>query len=339
MVTRARWRALGTTAELLVLGDAAQLARARLAVEESLRHVDLACSRFRADSELTRLNEADGAPQPASALLLEAVELALRAARSTDGDVDPTLGRALEAAGYDCDWELIADEDEDLASLEPREPLGPLGPPGPLPVRARVRVRGRRRWSAIRVDRAGATIQLPRGVKLDLGATAKAWAADRAVATAAAAAGCGALVNLGGDLAATGPSPLRGWSVHVTDDHRDGPDAPGQTVTIRTGGLATSSTTVRRWRRDGRQMHHIIDPATQAPSHSPWRTVSVAAASCADANIAATAAIVRGHGAPRWLAELGLPARLVGHDGSVVAVAGWPHERQELDVRLQVAAA
>jgi thiamine biosynthesis lipoprotein len=192
----------------------------------------------------------------------------------------------------------------------------------------RVRATGRRRWSAVRVDRARATIQLPPGVELDLGATAKAWAADRAAAAAVGAAGCGALVSLGGDLATAGGAPSDGWSVHVTDDHRAALDAPGQTVSIATGGLATSSTTVRRWRRQGRQMHHILDPATRMPSRSPWRTVSVAAATCAEANIAATAAIVRGASAPRWLAELGLPARLVAHNGHVVAVAGWPSEQE-----------
>ncbi len=320
MVTRARWQALGTTAELLVLGDATRLARARVTVEELLRQIDLACSRFRVDSELTRVNEADGAPQRVSALLLEAVELALWAARSTDGDVDPTLGRALEAAGYDCDWGLVAAGDAAAGDDH--------GARAPHSVRPLVRAIGRRRWSTVRVDRRRATVQLPRGVKLDLGATAKAWAADRAAVAAAAVAECGVLVSLGGDLATAGCSPRLGWNVHVTDDHRDGPDAPGQTVTIAAGGLATSSTTVRRWLRDGRQMHHIIDPATEVPARSPWRTVSVAAASCADANIAATAAIVRGQSAPRWLAELGLPARLVGRDGSVVAVAGWPCERE-----------
>jgi thiamine biosynthesis lipoprotein len=170
------------------------------------------------------------------------------------------------------------------------------------------------------------TIQLPRGVKLDLGATAKAWAADRAAAAARAASGCGVLVSLGGDIATSGACPAGGWRVHVTDDHRDGPDAPGQTIAIGGGGLATSSTFVRRWRRNGQQMHHIVDPATGDPASTPWRTVSVAAASCAEANIAATAAIVRGERALAWLAELGLPARLVARDGAVSTVGSWPAE-------------
>jgi thiamine biosynthesis lipoprotein len=178
----------------------------------------------------------------------------------------------------------------------------------------------------VSLDRAAGAIALPAGVRLDLGATAKAWAADRAAAAAARAAGCGALVSLGGDVATAGGAPEGGWRIHVTDDHRSGPSAPGQTVSIEGGGLATSSTAVRRWRHDGHTMHHILDPRTGSPARGPWRTVSIAAASCADANIASTAALIRGARAPRWLAELGLPARLVDCGGAVRVLAGWPSQ-------------
>ncbi|HEV3094245.1 MAG TPA: FAD:protein FMN transferase [Solirubrobacteraceae bacterium] len=318
---RARWQALGTSAELLVRGDERELALARTAVERWLEKVDLACSRFRADSELSHLNAAGGRAVSVSSTLIEATQLALRAARLTDGDVDPTLGEALERAGYDRDWALIQ-ADPDRAAPAPR-----------------VRMRRRPRWSQVRVDAARGTLSLPCGVKLDLGATAKAWAADRAADAARAACGRGVLVSLGGDIATCGDCPPAGWRVHVTDDHRDGPNSPGQTVTIRGGGLATSSTAVRRWRLadrgsrrspiGGESMHHIIDPATGAPAHTPWRTVSVAAASCADANIAATAAIVRGERAAAWLSQAGLPARLVANDGETTAVGAWPEERED----------
>jgi thiamine biosynthesis lipoprotein len=161
---------------------------------------------------------------------------------------------------------------------------------------------------------------------LDLGATAKAFAADRAASRAASATGCGVLVGLGGDIAVSGPVRPGGWRIRVSDDHRAGPSEPGQAVTITEGGLATSSSTVRRWRRGGRWLHHIMDPATGAPAGSHWRTVSVAAASCLDANAAATAAMVKGRGADDWLADRALPARLVRLDGTVVTVAGWPSD-------------
>jgi thiamine biosynthesis lipoprotein len=114
--------------------------------------------------------------------------------------------------------------------------------------------------------------------------------------------------------------------VRVTDDHASGPEADGQTVLVQSGGLATSSTTVRRWARGGQELHHVLDPRTGRPAEEVWRTVSVAAASCVDANIASTAAIIRGERAPAWLESLGLPARLVLPEGSVVRVGGWPAE-------------
>jgi FAD:protein FMN transferase len=300
----ATWRALGTTAAVMT-DRVAALPAARAAVARELDAIDRSCSRFRADSEICRVNAANGRRTVASPLLVEAVLTALRAARLTDGDVDPTIGGALVLAGYDRDFEAIR------ASARP---LKAVRAPG---------------WRVVEVDTEAATIRVPAGVVLDLGASAKALAADRGARHAAQAAGCGVLVNLGGDLACAGPPPDGGWRVRVTDDHAAPPDAPGETVLVTMGALATSSTTVRRWRRGGVTVHHIIDPSTGASAAGPWRTVSVAAATCVDANTAATAAIVRCEGAIAWLEELGLPARLCRHDGSVVRLAGWPEPRGE----------
>ncbi|MGC2374334.1 MAG: FAD:protein FMN transferase [Solirubrobacteraceae bacterium] len=335
VATRARWRALGTSAEMVV-SDGEALERARSIVERELERIDRACSRFREDSDLTRVNAQAGRTIQVSPLLIEATELALRAAELTDGDVDPTIGVAIELAGYDRDWRLLArppaERRSDVPSgaptavEAPRTGLGPHEdrPKGEDALRVIATVRAG--WERVELDRERATLKIPRGVKLDLGATAKAWAADRASGAVHEETGCGVLVSLGGDISTAGDAPRGGWSIHVTDDHRGGPDAPGQRISIASGGLATSSTTVRRWRHEGRTMHHIIDPTTGEPVASPWRTVSVAAADCADANIAATAAIVRGERAPRWLAELGLPARLVARNGEVVTVGQWPRE-------------
>jgi thiamine biosynthesis lipoprotein len=112
--------------------------------------------------------------------------------------------------------------------------------------------------------------------------------------------------------------------VRVTDDHRSDLSAPGQTVSIHDGGLATSSTSVRRWRHAGSTMHHIINPRSGTPVKATWRTVSVAAADCAQANVASTAAIVRAAAAPAWLNSLGLPARLVDWSGQITTVGRWP---------------
>ena len=121
-----------------------------------------------------------------------------------------------------------------------------------------------------------------------------------------------------------GPPPAGGWPIRVSDDHRDGDAGPVQDIVIESGGLATSSLVPRRWYHDGQAVHHIVDPRTGAPVSPRWRTASVAAADCAQANIAATAAIVLGDDAPGWLAGQGLPARLVAVDGSVHAFGDWP---------------
>jgi FAD:protein FMN transferase len=135
-------------------------------------------------------------------------------------------------------------------------------------------------------------------------------------------------VNLGGDIAVAGSAPAGGWPILVTDDHRAPSLADGQVVAIAAGGLATSSTTVRRWRTTGGMVHHVVDPRTGAPAAEVWRTVSVAAESCVAANTASTAAVVLGEEAPGWLLVRGLPARLVRPDGRVVTTGAWPHAEE-----------
>jgi thiamine biosynthesis lipoprotein len=291
----ASWPAIGTTVRVLVteaqrLGDAVEV------VATQLDQLDVAASRFRADSEVSTL--ASGRATRVSPLLLSLVRAALRAARLTGGAVDPTVGGSLAALGYDRDFTAV-----------------------PAVSGAALVVRPVPGWRSVEVDDAAGTVRVPAGVVLDLGATAKAYAADRAAADAASAAGCGVLVSLGGDVAVAGECPPAGWTVHLADDSATAPDLGLPSVRIRTGGLATSSTEVRRWRRGGVGLHHIVDPLTGLPADSPWRTVSVAAASCLDAQIAATATMVRGDG---WLSATGLPARLVATGGDVRTLGGWP---------------
>jgi thiamine biosynthesis lipoprotein len=304
--TSVRFAALGTTAGVAV-SDPAALAPARQTVERVIERFDETCSRFREDSELIALNASAGTPFRASPLLLEALEAALRAAHVTDGDVDPTVGEALIALGYDRDFEAI--RAGGTATLQIASVPG---------------------WQTVNVDHAARTICTARGVVLDLGATAKALCSDHAAAAASAAVEGGVLVSLGGDIAISGPGPGEGWRIRVTDDHRSDETAPGQWIALGTGGLATSSTTVRRWETDGGSAHHLLDPATGRPAEGPWRTVSVTAASCLDANIASTAAIVRGERAIEWLESQRLPARLVRTDGGVLHLAGWPAEGDDL---------
>jgi FAD:protein FMN transferase len=308
-----RFTALGTSAHLLVT-DPGAADRACALLAEELDAIDRACSRFRPDSELWRVNHACGRTTRISSLLAEAVAVALAAAKVTDGDVDPTCGRSLARLGYDRDFAAA------------RQNTSPLPQPA-VPAAG---------WQAVELDRERHEITVPGEVMLDLGATAKALAADRAAVRIAASLNCGTVVNLGGDIRAAGTPPDEGWRIGIVDDRgfdgaeagdrpaTPGPPAYDTVVAIHDGGLATSSTKVRAWSRGTRPLHHIVVPSTGMPADSCWRTVSVAAATCVDANTASTAAIIRSERAPGWLAGQRLPARLVGHGGVVVTVAGWP---------------
>jgi len=296
----ARLTALGTTVELITdpvaLGDALRI------LLDELGAIDEACSRFRPDSEVMRLRDAGGRWVPASLLFREALHAGIRAAAATGGDVDPTVGGSLEALGWDRDFAVVVSRGI-TTQIEAVPAAG---------------------WQRIEIDDDRERVRVPAGVTVDLGATAKALAADRAAEGGFRATGAGVVVNLGGDIAVAGPAPEGGWPILVADDHRAPLDADGDSVAIHVGGLATSSTTVRRWRTATATVHHIVDPRSGEPAAEVWRTVSVCAASCVDANTASTAAIVRGADALAWLQSLGLAARLVRADGRVVLTGDWP---------------
>jgi thiamine biosynthesis lipoprotein len=302
----ASFPALGTTATVALLSPAAlPAAQEQLAVW--LEAVDLACSRFRADSELVRANACAGSSVQVSPLLARFLRFALDAARMSEGRVDPTLGVQLREAGYDRTFALVRERDS--WRIAPKSERGLT-------------------WENVELDDVRHMLCVPPGVELDLGATAKALAADEAASAIAASCGTGVLVSLGGDLAVAGDGPPGGWPVLIADDHATSVSSAGPTVAITTGGLATSSTAVRRWQTDSGEAHHILDPHTCRPAVTPWRTVSVAAATCGAANVAATTAIILGDAALDWLAQQRLPARCVRQSGSVVTVGGWPAEVQ-----------
>lgn len=300
----ADWNAIGTTVRLAVT-DPARLAAGRELLAGYIAALDAACSRFRPDSELARAERRADTPVPVGEVLADAVAVALQAAEVTDGDLDPTMATELAALGYDRDFELVARD----------------GPPVPL------RLRIRPSWREIRLDPGSRRLTVPRGVRLDLGATAKARAADRAAAALSERLGCGVLVGLGGDIAVGGESPGGGWRIRVQDitGHPDDPPVgPSQLIAITAGGVSSSGIAARRWRRGGVMLHHILDPRTGLPAAPVWRTVSAVAGTAVMANIASTVAIIRGTGAPDWLASRGIAARLVAVDGSVRTVAAWP---------------
>lgn len=298
----AEWSALGCVTRLVVT-DRDVLWLAVQLLDDELTAIDRTCSRFRIDSELMQVRSARG-EVIVSPLFRDALAVALRAAEVTDGLVDPTLGASLAAFGYDRDFSSLPFD----------------GPLGRYPTGAAAT------WRDVRLEPDHRVLMVPSGVELDLGATAKALAADRAASRISRICDCGVLVSLGGDIAIAGSPPAGGWSVRVQETPgrlNDTPDGRWCNISLLGGALATSSVHHRRWKRGGRTYHHIIDPRTGRPAVSPWRTVSVAAATCVDANTASTAAILLGDQAPDWLHEHQLPAWLVAVDGAAVMVNGW----------------
>ncbi|MDR6621741.1 FAD:protein FMN transferase [Sinomonas atrocyanea] len=280
-----------TCACRVAVAEPSALPAALAGVQALLRRVDEAASSFRADSELALLQRAGGGT--ASPLLAHLVRAALDVAERSGGDVVPTLGRELATLGF--------------GTLDP----GALPAAGPRPAES---------WREITLE--GNELSVPRGVVLDLGATAKAAAADLAAHQVHDEIGTSVLVSLGGDIATAGRAA---WEVLV----QDLPGDPATQVSLG-GGWAMATSSIQK-RRRGAGVHHILDPWTALPAPAAWRSVTVAAPDCLSANMASTAAIVRGTGAVARLRELGLPARLVRHDGGVIELGGWPAPRRDID--------
>lgn len=299
--TFARWHALGTYA-FVATDDPHRLDQAERVARDVLAELDRTCSRFRADSDLSRANRRAGRWVQVGPMLAAATAVALEAAEDTDGLVDPCLGRVLVSLGYDAD----------LAVVHQRKHQVPR-----LPVRHRPDA-----WREVQVDLAGGLF-VPAGAALDLGATAKAWASDLVARVIVEELGCQVVVSLGGDVRVDGPGgACDGWPVVVTE--RPGDEESTETVHLGSGGLATSSTLARRWRSGGQVRHHVVDPRTGWPVEEVWRTVTTTGPTCTAANTASTAALVLGERALPWLASRGITARLVAADGSVRRTGAWP---------------
>lgn len=298
---RRDWTAWGLTASVVV-DDPTALDAAERTVRKLLDSVDRACSRFRDDSELSLLRGRLSHGVQVSPLLATLVASAIQAAELSGGDVDPTLGNELHALGYDHDFAAMATTGTSgLAVRMLRRPE-----PG---------------WT--RVSLRHRLLTVPDDLTIDLGASAKAVTADLAVQRIATGLGCAALVCLGGDIATAGEPRNSPWRVLVQDT----PGDPAQQVRLGGGwAIATSSTQKRRWVVDGRSVHHILDPRSGVPAQAVWRTTTVVARSCLQANAMSTAAVVRGRQAIGWLAGQGAPARLVDEHGRIFTTNGWPRD-------------
>jgi FAD:protein FMN transferase len=293
--------AIGTTATVVVQ-DPPRAEMAERILRAELAAIDEACSRFRSDSELQMVHAQAGRTVRVSALLFEALDVAYSVAERTHGAVDPTVGNAIATLGYDRDLEQVSERPP-----VPAEALGPVAG-----------------FMHVQLNRRQRTVRIPRGVRLDLGSSAKALVADRAATRIAGALGSGVLVNIGGDVAVAGLAPVDGWPVGIAVESSTPVDEVDQVVSVRHGGLASSSTSVRTWIAGARTVHHIIDPRTGDCVRPYWTLVSATGASCVDANALATASLIWGDRALLHLAEFDQAVRLVRHDGQRFFVGGWP---------------
>ena len=298
------WPAIGTHATVVVQRPD-HVEPAELILRAEIDVIDRACSRFRGDSELQMVHAEAGRPVRVSDVLFEALAVACTVAHRTAGAVDPTIGNAIERLGYDRDLSEVV--------RQPRSALLDLDP-----------VIG---YTHVQLDRGRRTVRIPRGVKLDLGSSAKALIADRSAARIADAVGAGALVSIGGDVAVAGEPPPEGWAVGIAVSSSRPAGEADQVVAIRRGGLASSSPSVRRWTVGDRQVHHILDPMTGDCVSPYWTLASATGASCVEANAVTTAALVWGHQALQRLPSFDQAVRLVRQDGRIFSLNGWPEER------------
>jgi len=273
VIARRAFRAMGTEIELLVEAEGAE--RELDAAEAELHRLEALLSRFRPDSELSRLNAAGALV--VSADTARVIELALAARARSGGRFDPTLHDALVAAGYDRSFERLGAH-EALQQTVAR--------PG---------------GGSVRVD--GLRVSLARGVKLDLGGIAKGYAAERAAETLACAGPC--LVNAGGDIAVRGGAWLIG-AEHLT-------------LELAYGGIATSGRDRRHWRRGGRELHHVIDPATGAPAETDLLRVTVVAPDAVEAEVRAKTLLLAGEAEA---VALDAAAVVVTADGRTLVTGG-----------------
>ncbi|MFN8485265.1 MAG: FAD:protein FMN transferase [Anaerolineae bacterium] len=264
------FRAMNCTMGAWVVTADTALAQDRLAaVEVFMRATEASLSRFRPESELSRLNTRAGKTVTVSRTLAEVLALALAGARETGGLYDPTILDALEAAGYDRSFETLGDDTRPAATVAPRQ----VG------------------WRDIQLDVAARSVQLPPGVRVDLGGIAKGWAADQAAAMLARVGPC--LVDAGGDIVARGqPVEWPAWPVGLADPRAADTDLALLMVADR--GVATSGTDYRRWRRGEKLQHHIIDPRTRQPADTDLLSVTVIAPSAARADLYAKVALILG---------------------------------------------
>ena len=292
------FHAMGTTVALLLPSAASE--QATQSVADLFATWEQALSRFRPDSELSRLNAQVGQPVVVSPLLLRVLTAALDAAEATQGIYDPTLLRQLIALGYDRSFDTLS---------------------GSVPATSTLVVGGGA-WRGIQIDRGKRLVMLPDGAQLDFGGIAKGMAVDAALDLLREHGVTAALVNAGGDLGMLGTPPaLDHWPVQTPT---------GEVVALRGGALATSGIGRRQWMQGGQRRHHLLDPRSGESARSGLWSVTVAADRCMQAEVAAKAALILGPAAGvNFLQQHRLSGLLIREDGTCSATGAWPQSARE----------
>ncbi len=273
------------------LGEIAERELA-LDMQHLFRETERRFSRFLPDSELARLNRADG-PIAVSGELLDLLVRARAHAIDTDGIFDADVGAAMRASGYDRSF-APGGLDRDTPPDAP-----PCASDG-----------------VIRIDEKHRRVARPPSVEIDLGGFLKGHTVDRAAALASVAV----IVDAGGDAVLRGAPPGDvGWTVEIEDPHD--PSRTIGTFVVRDRAIATSAANRRRWNRGTRVMHHLIDPRTRTPARTDLAQATVIAPTAEQADVMAKVAFILGADhAQRELTRRGLDAVLVMHDGTTRTV-------------------
>jgi thiamine biosynthesis lipoprotein len=271
------FRAMGSEIQALLDAEAPGTVPALTLVPDWFESWEQQLSRFRVDSELSRLNSSQGRPVMVSQELWEVVALALEAARQSQGLVTPTLLDALEGAGYDRSFDVLLKSADGQAKHDPGQPVALVMDTDP--------------GNAVIRDHQRRSIRLAGGVRLDLGGVAKGWAAHLAARRLSVHGP--ALVDAGGDIAISGPRETgEPWTISVANPFL--PEQDLQSLIVNSGGVATSGRDYRRWQRGGRWNHHILDPRTGRPAVTDVVSATVVAPTTSQAEVAAKVALILG---------------------------------------------
>ncbi len=236
---------------------------------EVLQHVpawveeyEAVLSRFRPQSELSRLNTRAGRWTETSAILFQALQKARYAAQLTNGLCNPLVLPALLAAGYTQSFRRgfspSTPQQDGVGSSEDTFSAPPIVPA----------------WSEIQVRRKRRLVKLPPNAKIDLGGTAKGWAAEQIAERLSAYGPC--LVDAGGDLVARGaPQGQPGWTIRIAEPGEEAEQPPLAAICVTDCAVATSGVDFRRWRQGDRLRHHLIDPRNGQPAETDVLSATV----------------------------------------------------------------